>query len=119
MGDLNSQANIWQGIGNSFTGNLDYKRQQRLQADQFSFNRTEAEKNRDFQERMSNSAYQRAAADMKAAGFNPALSVASSAGASTPSGATASGSAGSASRTDGLSAVLGIVNSAIKLGKFL
>lgn len=48
----------------------------------------EAQKNRDFQEDMSNTSYQRAVADMKAAGINPMLS-AKVGGASTPSGSVA------------------------------
>lgn len=63
--------------------------QARLQRE---FNSSEAQKNRDFQALMSNTAVERAMADLEASGLNPKL-ISNLSGASTPAGSVAASSA--------------------------
>lgn len=63
------------------------------------FSAAQAQIQREYQERLSSSAYQRAMQDMRKAGLNPALLYSRMGGASTPSGAGVASSAASAGST--------------------
>lgn len=71
-----------------------------------AFNSAEAQKDREFQERMANTAIQRQVADMQAAGINPAALNGN--GADVPSGAAASASPATAPGNSGSGGFLGI-----------
>lgn len=96
--------------------NMIYNAQQ-AQA-QREFNAAEAQKNREWQERMSNTSYQRAVQDMLKAGLNPILAF-QHGGASTPSGSSATSNAASMSTGGGVSMsdlvqLLGVLTGAFK-----
>lgn len=73
-----------------------------------AFTASEAQKQRDWEEQMSNTAYQRQVADMRAAGVNPAMAMNGTSGASTPAGASGSSvsPAGGMSMSDLMQALL-------------
>lgn len=76
-------------LKNLYSGNLDYNRTLEILNKEMTFNREESEKNRKWQEYMSNTAYQRAVEDLKKAGYNPAL-ILGQGGASSPTSYNAS-----------------------------
>lgn len=67
------------------------------------FEASQAQLNREWQTEMSNTAYQRAVSDLKAAGLNPVLA-ASGSGAAVTSGAMASGTSSGGSAASGVKA---------------
>lgn len=83
------------GTGLSMLYNYEQSKQLTgAQREQNAFNALEAQKQRDYETEMSNTAFQRQVADMRAVGLNPALMYGGTgaSGASTPSGSSASGS---------------------------
>lgn len=86
--DLIMGGSILTGLGSIFGSAANNERNIEMQRETNRMNAEQAQLNRDFQERMSNTAYQRGMSDMRAAGLNPILAY-QKGGASSPSGAQA------------------------------
>lgn len=100
LNDNGGQIGFWDGIGNSFTGNKDWEREQiRLQ------------QMMDYNTQMSNTAWQRGAEDMKKAGINPVLMA--TGGGSPASTPTVQGT--TAAKANGVMALKGLFDSVAKL----
>lgn len=85
-------------------------------AEDRAFNAEEAQKQRNWEEKMSNSAYQRSVTDMKKAGLNPAAMFGGTGGAAnTPTGSSASSNSGTGSNFAG--DVANLINSAANLNR--
>lgn len=87
--NIASDKDFWEWFKNSYAGDEDYKRQLDLMEREQAFSAKEAQKLRDWQEGLSNTAIRRAVSDAKAAGLNPYVVLHSAQQASTPGGAAA------------------------------
>lgn len=103
-----------------FTGSsaaqAQFNNQWLLNKDAQGFNASEAEKQRAWEQMMSNTQYQRLVTDLKAADLNPYLALGNMGGAGTPSGSSASTSSGSAVMANNkLTAAAGILAVALRM----
>lgn len=113
-----SDLSLSDAVLNMVTGNADYMRTLESMDIQNAFNAAEAEKSRDWQERMRDSSLSSTIKQFKENGLNPFLAY-NSASVSTPSVSSAhSGSGGSFSSGKGfITLLLGLLSSAMNISK--
>lgn len=111
------QTSVWNELNGSQMAQYNEQMFNSIEAEKArEFNSVEAQKNRDWETMMSNTSYQRAVADMKAAGINPASLGGDGhlAPASSPSGYAASTSPASSNAVTGGSGFLGVIGGLAK-----
>lgn len=89
------------------------KFQQKMSREAMMFGQASAQHQMDWQERMSNTSYQRAAQDLQAAGLNPILALNS--GASSPGGSSMSPSSPGGASANQVNEIAGAVSTAIDI----
>lgn len=114
----NSLTNVssWDALDNWIHGNVDYTRELQKLGYENAYNAMEAAKARDWQEYMSNTAFQRQVKDMQTAGLNPYLAYGGS-GASTGSGVSAHSGSGAVPKSG--EAVGGLIRGIISVASQL
>lgn len=102
VGDLfgNIGQDIWNEVSGQSAQSEQYAYNSALQEDAQAFNAEEAQKARDWEKMMSDTAFTRQMNDIKNAGYNPYLALGAGNGAAVPSGQAASSSATSVGQRD-------------------